>query len=182
MPRTPSPKPRYPRQMLVGLDIVDLVRNGWLSPGVHNGVAESLRVEFEDRGYFVPFAAQIGPESGFFRVFWPLEQDLQVRPLAVKTAARAYWRFVCPGCAQLTRRLLAADLSLLDPRRVGTGPWECRRCYRVVYPDSRRAVPSREFRAQLRRYRAAVEMLEGHAAWTDATLRALAASRAAEGD
>jgi hypothetical protein len=175
--------------MFVALDIADLARNGWLKQGCHNEIAESLSPsleEYEERGYFIPFRARIDAESGCFTVYWPYRQDLQVRAVPVATSARRYWKFVCDGaelaCGRLTRRLLCPDVSLLDPRAVAVGHWACRRCWSPAYPDHRRPCPSPEFRAQIKRHRAWLDLLDGNAAWTDATLRSLDEARAAEED
>jgi hypothetical protein len=127
-------KPRIYRDMCLVMDIVLLVRDGFLLPGHHVGRAELLCISAPEWGPPASIRTLIGAKEGSLHVETPYEQTIPLVRAGEGRGRGDWWRLVCEGreCGRPVRRLY---LPGTPPGRE-TG-WACRLCWGIAYRDER---------------------------------------------
>jgi hypothetical protein len=132
-----GPKWRPHRDMCTALDILPLVRDGWLRPGIRHGEVQSLGYLDQSRPISIPFRLVSREDGGILTVEWPSEQDIEI--VRVETRCGHRFLFRCPGgdddvdppsdCPRRTRRLLLPSV----PAGFIVPPFACAKCWAVSY-------------------------------------------------
>jgi hypothetical protein len=131
-------KPRLYRENCRELDITAIAREGALEPGMHCGLAGSLGNSVIMASILVPFVSEMGPTKGKITVAWP-NPDRQVLWVVRRAASTgtSFWKFDCPGCRTLTRRLLVPNPEKVPGLEGVALPWVCGACWGVRYRDAK---------------------------------------------